>query len=101
MTVTLTGTVTEPIQDGAYVQMTVNLGLVRLLYRILDLGQETGASFPIPAGPVVLEATYDLGDGVPRVFHTRFSSILWFVVGYRAISFGAGAWRDDCLLIDG
>ena len=67
MTVSLSGTLSDELQGGAYVDLTVKLGLVKLLHKTLDLCQEAENSCPIAPGPVVFTETGNLGAVTPRV----------------------------------
>ena len=66
MTIKLTGTLSAPLEDGAYFQLTIKVGLIKLLEKTLDLCEEEDIKCPIPAGPVVLTDTWTL-QNVPPV----------------------------------
>ena len=68
MTISLNGTLSKQLDDGAYVDVTVKLGLITLFRKTLNLCEEAENSCPIAAGPVVLTDNWDMGtSGPPRV----------------------------------
>ncbi|MFJ8477967.1 ML domain-containing protein [Kitasatospora sp. NPDC094011] len=81
VTLRIDAAATRTIEDGAYFDLTIKLGLVKLLHRRFDLFEElrgggsevlklscstSDGKSPIPAGGTVLTAVIDLAREVPR-----------------------------------
>ncbi|KAK5998314.1 Phosphatidylglycerol/phosphatidylinositol transfer protein [Cladobotryum mycophilum] len=68
LVITATGTVSNTIQDGAYAQVTVKLGLIRLLSQTFDLCQQVGnidLKCPLEAGNLTVSHTVTLPREIP------------------------------------
>ena len=77
-TVTLSGTLTAPIEDGAYVRVVTFLG-VPVRTAEIDLCGLPHISCPVPEGEIILEETFNLQDEVLKVC---FAPVLY------------GSWRE-------
>ncbi|CEG78597.1 hypothetical protein RMATCC62417_13176 [Rhizopus microsporus] len=73
VTVIVKGTVTEKIEDGAYAEVVVKLGLVKLLHKTFDICEElknnrdnVNIQCPIEKGPIEIKATAGLPREIPR-----------------------------------
>lgn len=68
LTITATGTVKEDILEGAFVEIEVKYGLIRLLRQTLDLCEQTAKvdlACPIKEGQVTLERVVQLPQAIP------------------------------------
>ncbi|MFJ7248127.1 ML domain-containing protein [Kitasatospora sp. NPDC098652] len=80
-TLRIDGTVQREIQEGAYFDLTIKIGLVKILHRRFDLFEElrgggsealrlscdtSDGKGPVPVGGTVLTAAIDLPGDVPR-----------------------------------
>ncbi|KAJ7487697.1 ML domain-containing protein [Mycena galericulata] len=71
LTVTVKGLVTETIEDGASADVTVKLGLIKLLQKQFDVCEEarnanTTISCPVQPGPYEIVQTVALPKEVPK-----------------------------------
>ncbi|KAF5313996.1 hypothetical protein D9611_006874 [Ephemerocybe angulata] len=71
LTVKVTATVTERIEDGAYADVVVKLGLIKLLEKTFDVCEEARnanatVQCPVEVGPYVVEQTVELPKEIPR-----------------------------------
>jgi hypothetical protein len=74
------GTVSEPIEDGAYVVLQVKYGLIRLISTRADLCEQVknvDLECPIDAGHLTLTKTVELPKEIPNV---RTSPTLYLFV---------------------
>ncbi|KAJ5806428.1 uncharacterized protein N7503_004030 [Penicillium pulvis] len=62
--ITIKGILSEPIEDGSSVQITVKLGLIKIYNKNIDICGDfldgTGISCPIPPGDLSITKTYNL-----------------------------------------
>ncbi|CCG80784.1 Phosphatidylglycerol/phosphatidylinositol transfer protein [Taphrina deformans PYCC 5710] len=68
LTITASGTVKEDILEGAYVEIDVKYGLIRLIHQTLDLCEQTekvDLACPIKEGQVSLERVVELPQAIP------------------------------------
>ncbi|ORY84804.1 phosphatidylinositol/phosphatidylglycerol transfer protein [Protomyces lactucae-debilis] len=68
LTIYAEGSIKEDIQQGAYVDIIVKYGLIRLLHTTLDLCEQTekiDLACPIEAGPLALERVVELPKVIP------------------------------------
>lgn len=68
LTITASGIVKEDIVEGAYVEVEVKYGLIRLLRQSLDLCEQTekvDLTCPIKEGTVSLERVVELPQAIP------------------------------------
>lgn len=68
LTITASGTVKEDISDGAYVEIEVKYGLIRLIRQTLDLCEQTAKvdlPCPIEEGVVTLQREVQLPQAIP------------------------------------
>ncbi|PPQ64423.1 hypothetical protein CVT26_002130 [Gymnopilus dilepis] len=71
LTVTVKGTVVEQIEEGAYADVTVKLGLVKLLQKRFDVCEEARAAnasvqCPVEKGAYTVEQTVALPKEIPK-----------------------------------
>ncbi|CEG68622.1 hypothetical protein RMATCC62417_04845 [Rhizopus microsporus] len=73
VTVIVKGIATERIEDGAYADVTVKVGLVKLLHKQFDICEElknnrdnVNIQCPIEKGPIEIKATAALPKEIPR-----------------------------------
>ena len=57
---TFNGTTTSPIEDGAYADVTVKLGLVRILLKQFDICKLDGVTCPLTLNNEGVAFTFDL-----------------------------------------
>jgi len=72
LTVTVTGTANEPIQEGAFADVAVKLGLIKLLSKTFDLCEEARKAnmtvqCPVEEGTYTVTQTVALPKEIPRV----------------------------------
>ncbi|KAN0100690.1 ML domain containing protein [Tylopilus felleus] len=70
LTVTVTGTADEPVEEGAYADVTVKLGLIKLLQKQFDVCKEARAAnatvqCPVEEGDYVVSHTVALPREIP------------------------------------
>lgn len=73
LTITIQGKLAQPLQKGAYVELQVKLGLIRLVRKTLDLCAELekmGVAIPVPAGDFKLVHKVTLPREIPRAKFT-------------------------------
>ncbi|KAF8622885.1 hypothetical protein AX15_006650 [Amanita polypyramis BW_CC] len=92
LTIKAKGVVTEVINEGAYADVTVKLGLVKLLHKQFDVCEEArkanvSVTCPVQPGPYTVEQTVMLPKEIPRA---KFS------VNVRAFT----AEEEDMLCLD-
>ncbi|KAF9460819.1 ML domain-containing protein [Collybia nuda] len=71
LTVTVKAAVTSPIEEGAYADVVVKLGLIKLLQKRFDLCEEAinanaTVQCPVEAGVYTIAQTVDLPREIPR-----------------------------------
>ncbi|KAI7877381.1 hypothetical protein K492DRAFT_171764 [Lichtheimia hyalospora FSU 10163] len=73
-----TGIIKEPIQDGAFVQVTVKLGLVTLLRKTFDLCEEMQKNdvleCPVKEGPLKITKVVKLPKEIPKAEFRVFAA---------------------------
>lgn len=92
LTVTVEGDVLETIEEGAYVDVTVKLGLIKLLQKEFDVCEEArhanaSVQCPVQPGPYTVSETVELPQEIPKA---KFSVM---VRGYTVDD-------DDMLCLD-
>ena len=74
LTIEATGTLSESIEEGAYITLAVRYGVVRLINKRLDLCEQSEAqvnvSCPIEAGKHTVERTVALPSQIPKGKYT-------------------------------
>ncbi|KIM48128.1 hypothetical protein M413DRAFT_439848 [Hebeloma cylindrosporum] len=75
LTVKVKAKVTEVIEEGAYADVTVKLGLVKLLHKRFDVCEEARAAnasvrCPVQPGPYTVEQTVALPKEIPKAKFT-------------------------------
>ncbi|KAF8198922.1 ML domain-containing protein [Pholiota molesta] len=75
MTVTVKGTAREVIEDGAYADVTVKLGLIKILQREFDVCEEArnanaSVQCPVEKGTYVVKQTVALPKEIPKAKFT-------------------------------
>ncbi|KAJ7655915.1 ML domain-containing protein [Mycena rosella] len=75
LTVTVTGDVLQPIQDGAYADITVKLGLIKLIQKTFDVCEEArnanvSVRCPVAKGTYEVKHTVKLPNEIPRAKFT-------------------------------
>ncbi|KAJ4486242.1 ML domain-containing protein [Lentinula aciculospora] len=70
LTVTVTGTANEVIEEGATADVTVKLGLIKLLSKTFDVCEEArnanaSVQCPVEKGQYIVEQTVDLPKEIP------------------------------------
>ena len=92
-TLTLKGTVLEAIEDGAYFDVTVKLGLIKLMQKRFDLFEElrgaktlgtTWAASPDPAGGPIKPGDLELTIAMPLPKEIPQAKFTLNVRGYTA-----------------
>ncbi|KIL70751.1 hypothetical protein M378DRAFT_155688 [Amanita muscaria Koide BX008] len=71
LTVTAKGTVSETIKEGAYADVTVKLGLIKLLHKQFDVCEEArnanvSITCPVEPGTYTIDQTVALPKEIPR-----------------------------------
>ncbi|KAL7423150.1 Phosphatidylglycerol/phosphatidylinositol transfer protein [Cryptotrichosporon argae] len=92
LTVYVEGDVLQPIEEGAYADVTVKLGLIKLLQKRFDVCEEArnanaSVQCPVAPGPYAVEQTVELPKEIPKAK---------FAVQVR----GFTADEDDLLCLD-
>ena len=64
---TINGTTTTPIEHGAYADVTVKLGIIKLWHKTLDICRLSGVECPLTLNNEGVASTFDLG-GAPTVY---------------------------------
>ena len=76
-----TGTVFETIEEGAYVNLVVKYGLIRLVNTKADLCEQVGnvdLECPIKKGVLSITKTVEIPKEVPPVSQTQCIAVLFF-----------------------
>lgn len=82
------GTVSEPIEEGAYVALQVKYGLIRLISTKADLCEQVknvDLECPIDSGDLTLTKTVELPKEIPNVRkHCRTHLFMTHLANHRA-----------------
>ncbi|KAF8960884.1 ML domain-containing protein [Flammula alnicola] len=75
LTITIMGDVTEVIEEGAHADVTVKLGLIKLLREIFDVCEEArdanaSVQCPVQTGSYIIEQTVALPKEIPQAKFT-------------------------------
>ncbi|KAG9314429.1 hypothetical protein JVU11DRAFT_5226 [Chiua virens] len=108
LTVTVTGTAVDTIQDGAYADVTVKLGIIKLLSKRFDVCDEarnanTTIQCPVEPGTYNVSHTVALPREIPQGLphkHTSYSPLNLTVAKFTINVRGYTVDEDDMLCLD-